>query len=156
MKRTAQATWNGPIQNGNGKLELGSKAFSGSYSFASRFQYSTEDLENKIAGSRLEEQNLTNPEELIGAAHAGCFSMALSLFLGEAGFEPETIDTTAEVVIEKKGGGFAITSILLKTKAKVPNIDEQAFKSYAEQAKENCPVSQALAGTQISLEASLA
>ncbi|MFW5727908.1 MAG: OsmC family protein [Spirochaetia bacterium] len=155
MKRTAHAVWNGSIQKGNGKLELGSKAFKGSYSFASRFQHSTEDLENKIAGSRLEEENLTNPEELIGAAHAGCFSMALSLFLGEAGYNPDSIDTEAEVNIEKQGGGFAITSVHLKTKAKVPNIDASAFNSYAEQAKDNCPVSQALSGTKISLEAEL-
>lgn len=155
MKRTAHAVWNGSIQKGNGKLELGSKAFKGSYSFASRFQHSTEELENKIAGSRLEEENLTNPEELIGAAHAGCFSMALSLFLGEAGYSPDSIDTEAEVNIEKQDGGFAITSIHLKTKAKVPGIDASAFNSYAEQAKDNCPVSQALAGTNISLEAEL-
>lgn len=155
MKRTAHAVWNGPLQTGNGTLELGSKAFKGSYSFASRFQHSTEDLENKIAGSRLEEENLTNPEELIGAAHAGCFSMALSLFLGEAGYEPESIDTDAEVNIEKQGEGFAITSVHLKTKAKVPGIDSNTFNSYAEQAKENCPVSQALTGPKISLEAEL-
>jgi len=155
MKRTAHAVWNGPIQKGNGTLELGSKAFKGSYSFASRFQHSTEELENKIAGSRMEKENLTNPEELIGAAHAGCFSMALSLFLGEAGYEPESIDTDAEVNIEKQGEGFAITSVHLKTKAKVPQIDVESFKSYAEQAKDNCPVSQALAGTKISLEAEL-
>ncbi len=156
MKRTAHAVWNGPIEKGNGTLELGSKAFKGSYSFASRFQHSTEDLENKIAGSRLEEENLTNPEELIGAAHAGCFSMALSLFLGEAGYTPDSINTEAEVDIEKQGAGFAITSIHLKTQAKVPNIDESTFMNYAEQAKDNCPVSQALAGTKISLDAQLA
>lgn len=156
MKRTAHAVWNGEIQSGHGTMELGSGAFRGSYSFASRFQHSTEALRDKLAGSRFEEENETNPEELIGAAHAGCFSMALSLFLGEAGYSPKSIDTTADVDIEEKNGGFAITSVFLNTRAEVPGIEEETFRSYAEKAKKNCPVSQALAGTEIHLSATLA
>jgi osmotically inducible protein OsmC len=136
-------------------MKLGSGAFNGSYSFASRFTHSTQELRDKLAGTRFEEENETNPEELIGAAHAGCFSMALSLFLGEDGYQPESIDTAAEVEIEKQNGGFAITSVHLKTEAKVKDIDQATFASYAEQAKKNCPVSQALSGTTITVEAQL-
>ena len=157
MKRRAHAEWNGAIKTGNGNMKLGSGAFEGKYSFASRFEHSQEQLKEKVAGSRLEHEvdATTNPEELIGAAHAGCFSMALSLFLEEAGHAPEKIETDAEVTIEEKGGGFAITGIHLNTKAKVPGIDEKAFREQANAAKEGCPVSQALQGTEITLDATL-
>jgi osmotically inducible protein OsmC len=120
-------------------MKLGSGAFEGSYSF----------------GSRFEDGAGTNPEELIGAAHAGCFSMALSHMLSEAGHIPDTVHTTARVSIDKVGDGFKITSIELKTDAKVPGIDDKAFQEKAQAAKEGCPVSQALAGTDIKLEATL-
>src|SRR5690606_22373325 len=95
------------------------------------------------------------PEELIGAAHAGCFSMALALMLEKAGFRPQRIESAAKVHIDKVGEGFKITRIDLTTDATVPGIDEQSFRRYAEDAKNNCPVSQALAGTQIQLQATL-
>ncbi len=139
MKRKAMAKWKGSIKEGKGAMKVGSGLCEGSYSFASRF----------------EDGSGTNPEELIGAAHAGCFSMALSLMLGEAGYSPEEITTSAEVSIEKKGEGFAITGILLSTEASIPNIDEETFLKHANEAKEGCPVSQALAGTEISLNAKL-
>jgi lipoyl-dependent peroxiredoxin len=139
MIRKADAQWKGGIKDGGGTLSLGSGAFTGNYSFSSRF----------------ENEKGTNPEELIGAAHAGCFSMAFSLFLEESGYKPEQIDTRAEVTIEKKDGDFTITKIHLVCKAKVPGIDEQLFQEKAKEAKENCPVSRALAGTQITLQASL-
>ncbi len=117
----------------------GQKVPEGSYSFKSRF----------------EDGPGTNPEELIGAAHAGCFSMALSLFLEKAGYPPDHIKTEAKVHIDKQGEGFKITTIELATAAKVPGIEDKAFQEQAKAAKENCPVSQALAGTQIKLEARL-
>ncbi len=139
MKRKAAAIWKGSIKEGKGAVKTESGLLEAPYSFSSRF----------------EEGKGTNPEELIGAAHAGCFSMALSLMLGEAGYEPEEISTSAEVNIEKKGDGFAITGIKLRTEAVVPDIDEKAFLEHAEAAKSGCPVSQALGGTKISLEARL-
>ena len=137
--RTGSATWEGNLQQGKGEMKLGSGAFQGPYSFASRFENGTG----------------TNPEELIGAAEAGCFSMALSLGLSRAGYSPQRISTTAKVHIEKVGEGFQITSIDLSTEAQVPGIDEQTFISEAEATKKNCPVSQALAGTKINLQARL-
>jgi lipoyl-dependent peroxiredoxin len=137
--RTSQAQWKGSLQQGKGTMKLGSGAFEGAYSFPSRF----EDGEG------------TNPEELIGAAHAGCFSMALSLFLGNAGYTPTRIDTTARVHLEPVGGGFEITRIELSAEAEVPGIGEAAFQEQAQAAKNNCPVSKALAGPQISLKAKL-
>lgn len=134
-KRRAEATWNGDLKNGKGKLSFGSGAYEGAYSFKSRF----------------EEGSGTNPEELIGAAHAGCFSMALSAELAEGGFSPESVTTNAEVSLEDG----SITTIVLKTEANVPDIDEDTFKEHAEGAKENCPVSKALAGVDIKLDASL-
>ncbi len=139
MVRKAQAKWKGSLKEGKGGLLTGSGVVKGKYSFSSRF----------------EEGKGTNPEELIGAAHAGCFSMALSLGLGEDGYTPEEINTVAEVSLEKQDDGFAITSIALKTEASVPNIDEETFKKHAEAAKSGCPVSKALAGTEITLEARL-
>lgn len=137
--RRASAQWNGGIKEGKGTIKLGSGAFEGNYSF----------------GTRFEDSPGTNPEELIGAAHAGCFSMALSLFLEKAGHKPESIQTSAEVSIESEGEGFKITKVDLTTEAKVPGIDENAFQEQANAAKENCPVSRALAGTEIRLSARL-
>jgi lipoyl-dependent peroxiredoxin len=137
--RTAEAKWEGKIKEGRGTVKLGSGAYEGAYSFKSRF----------------EEGTGTNPEELIGAAHAGCFSMALSGFLEKAGFAPRTIHTRARVKVEPSGPGFAITGIELDTEADVPGIDKETFMTQAEAAKANCPVSKALASTPISLKARL-
>ena len=139
-KRTANARWEGSLQEGSGTMRMASGAYEGPYSFQSRF----------------EEGEGTNPEELIAAAHAGCFSMALSLGLGQAGHEPESIETEATVAIDKAGGGFAITHILLRTRARVPGIDPDEFQRQAEAAKGGCPVSQALGGVEsVELEAEL-
>jgi osmotically inducible protein OsmC len=137
--RIASAIWEGTLKEGKGTMKLGSGTFEGAYSFASRFENSTG----------------TNPEELIGAAEAGCFSMALSLGLSKAGYSPKRISTTAKVHIEKVDDGFKITSIDLTTEAEVPGIDEQTFIAQAEATKKTCPVSQALAGTEINLQAKL-
>jgi len=138
-KRTSGAGWEGTLREGKGTAKLGSGAFEGQYSFASRF----------------EEGTGTNPEELIGAAQAGLFSMALAAGLTKAGFNPARISTTASVSLEKVSEGFKITTIELDTEAEIPNIDEAAFLEQAEGAKKNCPVSQALAGTEITLVAKL-
>jgi osmotically inducible protein OsmC len=125
---------------GKGNMALQSRAYEGQYSFSSRFEEGT--------GS--------NPEELIAAAHAGCFSMALSGVLTEGGHEPESIKTDARVQILKAGEGFAIKKIELVTRARVPGIDDDAFQQAAQAAKENCPVSQALAAVpEITLDATL-
>lgn len=137
--RTAEAEWNGNLREGTGRVKLGSGAFEGAYSFRSRF----------------EEGQGTNPEELIGAAHAGCFSMALAAGLTQAGHAPKRIATTARVHIDKAGEGFAITGIELETEAEVPGIEAAEFRQQAEAAKQNCPVSKALAGTKITLKATL-
>jgi osmotically inducible protein OsmC len=139
VARSAEAEWKGSLTGGSGTMRLGSGAFEGAYSFKTRF----------------ENEPGTNPEELIAAAHAGCFSMALSLVLGQAGFEPRRIHTTAKAHIEKAGEGFKITHIDLDTEADVPNIEERQFQEQAEAAKRGCPVSQALAGTNITLNARL-
>src|SRR3989440_8125304 len=136
-ERTATARWEGGLQGGKGTMRLGSGAFEGQYSFSSRF----------------EEGTGTNPEELIGAAHAGCFSMALAAGLTKAGHNPKRISTTANVSLEKVDEGFKITTIELDTEGEVPGIDEQTFRDAAESAKKNCPVSQALAGVDIKLNA---
>jgi lipoyl-dependent peroxiredoxin len=137
--RTARAQWEGSLQEGKGSMALGSGAFQGAYSFASRF----------------EEGSGTNPEELIGAAHAGCFSMALSGALGRAGFKPESVKTEAKVHLMKGDAGFAITKVELDTEARVPGIDEAKFQEIADGAKKGCPVSKALGGTEITLNAKL-
>jgi len=137
--RTASARWSGDVRGGQGSVELGSGAFSGTYSF----------------GTRFENAPGTNPEELIAAAHASCFSMALSLFLGNAGHPPKQIDTQARVTVERQGEGFAITRSELSTVADVPGIDAAAFDRCANAAKEGCPVSRALGGVTISLDARL-
>ena len=138
--RKANATWNGGLKDGKGNMSLGSGAFEGQYSFQSRF----------------EEGTGTNPEELIGAAHAGCYSMALSAGLEQAGFKPNNVSTEARVHLSKEGEGFAIKKIDLVTKAKVPDISEEEFQKQAKTAKENCPVSKVLTGAEISLDATLA
>ena len=138
--RTAHAEWNGPIDSGEGRMAFGSGAFQGPYSFKSRMQDG--------AG--------TNPEELIGAAHAGCFSMALSVVLGGDGHTPDSISTDAKVKFEPQGEGWAITGIELTTVGKVPGMDEADFVKAAEAAKENCPVSVALRAVDITLNALLA
>lgn len=137
--RTADAVWTGSLMEGKGQLTVGSKAFSGAYDWRGR----TGDG----AG--------TNPEELLGAAHAGCFSMALSHELSQAGHVPTRVHTTAKVIFDKKGDGFAITRIDLQTEAQVTGLDDAAFQKFAMGAKENCPVSKALASTPITLEAKL-
>jgi osmotically inducible protein OsmC len=131
-KRTANARWNGSLTEGDGTMRMASGAYEGPYSFQSRF----------------EEGDGTNPEELIAAAHAGCFSMALSGELGRAGHDPESVETEAVVHLEKTDGGFAIKRIELNTRARVPGIDEDAFQRAAQAAKEGCPVSQALAAVE--------
>ena len=138
--RKADAHWEGSIRDGKGTVGLGSGAFEGPYSAQSRF----------------EEGSGTNPEELLGAAHAGCFTMALSLVLSQAGNPPESLDTQAGVRIEREGDGFTITRIDLVTRARVPGIDEEAFRRAAQAAKDNCPVSKALASVpEINLDATL-
>jgi lipoyl-dependent peroxiredoxin len=139
-ERSATARWEGGLQQGKGAMRFGGGAFEGQYSFSSRF----------------EEGTGTNPEELIGAAHAGCFSMALSGGLERAGHTPNSIETTARVHLERGESGFRISRIELSTTADVPGIDAAAFDEQAEAAKANCPVSQALAGVDIALDARLA
>ena len=138
-KRTADAQWNGSLQDGNGTMRMASRSYEGPYTFQSRFK----------------EGEGTNPEELIAAAHAGCFSMALSGDLGRAGYEPESVETHATVHIEVGEGGAGITRIELDTRARVPGIDDDEFQRVAEGAKKNCPVSKALTGVEIDLDAEL-
>jgi osmotically inducible protein OsmC len=137
--REASAVWKGDLKGGRGTMKLGNGAFEGAYSFASRF----------------EQGEGTNPEELIGAAHSGCFSMALAGILAQAGYKPERIRTKARVSIEKEEKGFKIRWIQLETEVKAAGIQEKDFQKYAQEAKVHCPVSQALTGTDIRLEARL-
>ncbi|GMU21572.1 MAG: peroxiredoxin [Phycisphaerae bacterium] len=137
--RKAEAAWQGGLKNGQGRIKFESGAFEGPYSFTTRF----------------EEAPGTNPEELIAAAHAGCFSMALAAGLEKAGFAPKRVETRADVHLEKQGEGFSITRIRLNAQATVPDIEEATFQDHARKAKEGCPVSKALAATQIELEARL-
>lgn len=137
--RTSNAAWEGGLKDGKGTVSLGSGAFEGHYSF----------------GSRFEEAQGTNPEELIAAAHAGCFSMALALGLERAGHRADKVATTARVRIEKQEAGFAITRIDLDCEARVPGLDNESFQQHAKGAKEGCPVSRALAAVEIALEARL-
>jgi osmotically inducible protein OsmC len=137
--RTAEAVWSGSLMEGKGQLSVGSKAFSGSYDWKGR--------SGDGAG--------TNPEELLGAAHAGCFSMALSHQLAQAGHPPTRVHTIAKVSFEKQAEGFAITKIDLECEAQVPGIDEATFQKLANGAKEGCPVSKALKATPITLSAKL-
>lgn len=139
MKKTASAVWQGGLKDGKGMLSTESGALKQNpYGFNTRFE--------NTPG--------TNPEELIGAAHAGCFSMALSMMLGEAGLTAERIDTTAEVTLDKQDDGFAITAVHLILKAKVPGASQEQFTEIANKAKAGCPVSKVL-NAQISLDATL-
>lgn len=135
--RKASAVWKGTLKEGAGKMKLGSGAYEGPFTYASRF----------------EEGPGTNPEELIGAAHAGCFSMFLSALLSKDGLIPTSIETTATVHL---GAGPAITLIELNTRAVVPGVDDAAFQQYAADAKAGCPVSKALSSVEIKLNAALA
>jgi len=135
--RNAEATWRGDLQSGSGDLALGSGLYEGPYSFASRFEDGDE----------------TNPEELIGAAHAGCFVMALSNELSEAGYESEELHADADVHLDAEA--LEIDWIELTLEATVPDIDAETFQEIAAGAKENCPVSKALAGVDIRLDATL-
>ena len=137
--RKSNAEWKGDLQNGSGTITVGADKFSQDYTFSSRF----------------EQGSGTNPEELIAAAHAGCYSMALAHALEEKGSVPESVRTEASVDIEKSGDGFSITTIILKTQVKASGIEEQAFQETAAEARDNCPVSQALRGAEIKLEACL-
>jgi len=138
--RHASAVWEGDLIEGHGKMKLGGGAYEGPYTFKSRF----------------EEGSGTNPEELIGAAHAGCFSMALAHGIAEAGFKPKSVKTSAEVTLTKGSDGFRIEKIHLICKGDVPGLDEAKFKEFAEGAKKGCPVSKALTGVNITLDAKLA
>ena len=139
LTRSGSAVWRNGLKNGTGNVRTESGAVDASYSFGSRFG-------DDVA---------TNPEELIGAAHAGCFAMALSHQLEGAGFEPTEIRATAKVGLEQVDGGFRIPSIALECEAEVGGIDAATFESEAQKAKEGCPVSKVLAGAEISLTARL-
>ena len=138
--RRAEAEWKGNLAEGGGRLKVESGAFDGPYSFKSRFE---------------DDRSATNPEELIGAAHAGCFTMALTAQLSRQRITATRIHTEARVKLEKVGEAFAITQIELETEAEIPGIDDETFQKYALDAKQNCPVSKALAGTEIKLNAKL-
>ncbi len=137
--RNAEAEWGGDLKSGKGTMTLGSKAYSGPYSFLSRFDTGTG----------------TNPEELVAAAHAGCFSMAFSNELSKAGFVPTKVHTTAKVHLEQGAGGFSIPKIDLICVATVPNIDAAKFAEIADGAKKGCPISKLLAAAEITLDAKL-
>ena len=137
--RKAEAVWQGSLREGSGELTLESGAFRGPYTFHSRFEQGKE----------------TNPEELLGAAHAGCFTMALTALLARQRLAPTRIHTTASVHLEQAPGGFAIPRIELRTRATVPGLDASQFAALAADAKLNCPVSKALAGVEITLDAEL-
>ena len=139
MKRTATAVWNGSGKDGNGNLTTQSTTLN-------KTQYSYK--------SRFEEGVGTNPEELIAAAHAGCFTMALSLILEQAGFKAEQMDTKAEITLAKDGDGFSITKSHLTLRAKIPGIDEAKFKELTGMAEKGCPVSKVLKA-EITLDAAL-
>ena len=128
--RNGSAEWHGDVKGGDGTVTVGERAWTGNYSFQSRF----------------EDGQGTNPEELLAASHAGCFSMALSLFLTEAGHAPDTIRTTAKTHLRQVEGAPTITKIELETEGSVPGIDQDQFQQYAEQAKEGCVISRALGG----------
>jgi len=138
--RTASARWQGNLTEGSGTIRTGKGGLEGAYSFKSRF----------------EEGEGTNPEELIGAAHAGCFSMALSKALADAGFTPTSVETTARVHLDKTDAGMTVTRIDLETVGDVPGIDEAEFTKLAEAAKAGCPISRLLSpGAEITLTARL-
>lgn len=137
--RTSSAQWQGDLKGGTGELAFGSGAFKGAYNY----------------GSRFEEGEGTNPEELLGAAHAGCFSMSLANILAQAGTPATSVRTEAAVTLEQVDGAPTITKVVLSTVAEVPEIDEAAFLEKAEAAKDKCPVSKLFAGATIELDATL-
>jgi len=139
MIRHAEAEWKGSLKDGGGHVKTETGALDRSYSFRSRFEGGGE----------------TNPEELLGAAHAACFSMAVSAALSREGHPPNSIRTTAAVHLNKGDAGFAINKIELETTGEVPGIDDAMFQKFAADAKANCPVSKALAGVEIQLKANL-
>jgi lipoyl-dependent peroxiredoxin len=141
LTRTADASWSGTVPDGGGHIALGSGAFEGPFTLKARVE---------------EAQPGTNPEELVGAGHAGCFTMSLANLLSEEGHPPTELRTTADVRLEQLDVGFRITQITLRTEGDVPGVDEARFVELAEQAKSTCPVSLALAGTEIAVEARLA
>lgn len=138
MEQSAKARWTGDLRSGSGTVRLGSGAFEGPYSFKTRFE--------GAPGA--------NPEELLGAAHAACFSMALSASLAKAGHSPKSVETTAVVYLEKVGEGFGITKINLTTRGEVPGMAESDFNRFAEDTKVNCIVSRALASVPMTLTTS--
>ena len=137
--RKSTAVWTGDLKSGHGTMSVGKAQTAAPYSF----------------GSRFESADGYNPEELIAAAHAGCFSMALAHKLAGAGFKPSRIKTTANVKLEKKGDGFAITAIELDTEGEIDGIDESRFGEFVADAKANCPVSKALSAVPISARSRL-
>lgn len=139
--RSSEASWRGTVPEGGGRIALGSGAFEGPFTLKAR----VDDVERA-----------TNPEELIGAAQAGCYTMSLANLLSEAGHPPDDLQTTAKVRLEQLETGFSITRIDLETVGAVPGIDEATFTRLADEAKATCPVSRALAGTDVTLEARLA
>jgi osmotically inducible protein OsmC len=138
--RTAYARWQGTVPDGEGTIGVESGAFDGTFTLRSRID---------------EGVHSTNPEELIGAGHAGCFTMSLANLMSEAGHPPINVDTTARVHLEELDAGFRITKIELSTVGEVDGMDEATFAGLAKQAKTTCPVSLALAGTEITLRATL-
>jgi lipoyl-dependent peroxiredoxin len=141
VTRRSEASWQGTVPEGGGRISLGSGAFEGPFTLRAR----VEDVERA-----------TNPEELIAAAEAGCFTMSLANALSEVGHPPADLRTTAEVRLEQQETGFSITRISLRTVGRVPGIDSATFQKLAAEAEAGCPVSRALAGTQITVEATLA
>ena len=137
--RKAKAVWNGNLKEGKGNMELESGSFKGAYSFSTRF----------------EDEKGTNPEELIAGAHAGCFSMAFSAELEKAGYKPESVETEAQVRLDKTDKGFTVTKIKLVPKGKVSDISNDDFQKIANGAKEGCPISRLLTGAEIELDAKL-
>jgi lipoyl-dependent peroxiredoxin len=142
VTRSAEASWQGTVPDGGGRIALGSGAFEGPFTLKARME---------------EIERATNPEELIGAAEAGCFTMSLASLLSDAGHPPDDLRTSAKVRLEQlETGGFSITQIALETVGDVPGVDAAQFEEYAQQAKATCPVSRALAGTEVTLQARLA
>jgi len=138
-KNTASAIWRGDLKNGNGKLKLTTVPVEADYTFSSRF----------------ENGKGTNPEELVAAAHAACFSMAFANIVAGKGYNPEEVSTTAVATLSNPGGGFLITGIELTTEARIKGIDESTFQALANEAKANCPISKTLASVNIKLNAKL-
>ncbi|MFN8573459.1 MAG: OsmC family protein [Gemmatimonadaceae bacterium] len=140
ITRKADARWEGDLKAGKGNIRLGSGAFEGKYSFGTRFEGSPG----------------TNPEELLGAAHAACFTMALSAALARAGHVPTSVDTTASVHLDKVNDGFSVTGIDLVTRGVIPGLTAEEFTRFAEDAKKGCIISRALAAVPMTVSASLA